>query len=245
MVFKNVILFSAGEFEFRCNKCRKTIFQDLHKACKSIGNERINGPYEFIDNVLYGFLCRRPNCNYVQLSKDNLVAHLQNEHQIIADDKDIIEITLLKCVQTITSLCEEEQHTDDEAVKIIDDDEDFEMSISNRAVDLTLSDDDMLITVKSDEIMSPAWSPVRKENAIHSPILIADTSASLHRPKSTKTCSISSKSKSTKSKSASEAHRRSPMSTKRKTSETPSTFKIPKIKKPKIAGERGCEIKYQ
>lgn len=88
-------LYFAGEYEFRCNKCRKAIMQNLHKACNSIENERIDGPHVFLKNVLYGFVCGRPKCNYIQLSKANLEAHLENQHHIIASDENIIEITLL------------------------------------------------------------------------------------------------------------------------------------------------------
>lgn len=71
--------------------------QDLHKKCNSKGNERINGPFDFMDNVLYGYVCGL--CSYVQLSKKNVIAHLENEHQQLIDDDNVIEIILLKSTQ--------------------------------------------------------------------------------------------------------------------------------------------------
>lgn len=72
--------------------------QDLHKKCNSKGNERINGPFDFMDNVLYGYVCGL--CSYVQLSKKNVIAHLENEHQqLITGNDNVIEIILLKSTQ--------------------------------------------------------------------------------------------------------------------------------------------------
>lgn len=137
--------------------------QDLHKACNSNSNERINGPHAFVDNVLYGFVCGLPKCNYIQLSKKNLTAHLENKHQLITGDGNIIEITLLKSVQPTelfedtknnTSLVEAKQrisfnyqpnrYINFEPVEITDDDSDLEMRANNAiaSIDLTLSDDD-------------------------------------------------------------------------------------------------------
>ncbi|XP_055318277.1 uncharacterized protein LOC129576740 isoform X2 [Sitodiplosis mosellana] len=88
----------TGEFEFRCNKCGKEIMQDLHKQCNSKENERINGPFDFVDNVLYGYVCGL--CSYVQLSETNITTHLKEEHQqLITGNENVIEITLLKITQ--------------------------------------------------------------------------------------------------------------------------------------------------
>lgn len=150
-------VFLAGEFEFRCNKCHKAIIQDLHKVCNSNSNERINGPHAFVDNVLYGFICGLPKCSYIQLSKKNLAAHLENEHQLISGDEHIVEIPLLKSAQP-TDLAEDtkcskslveakermSRYINFEPVDITDDDSDFEMRVPNEyaSIDLTLSDDD-------------------------------------------------------------------------------------------------------
>lgn len=72
--------------------------QDLHKGCNSKNNARINGPYDFVDNVLYGYVCAL--CSYIQLSKKHVMTHLENEHQqLITGNENLIEITLLKSTQ--------------------------------------------------------------------------------------------------------------------------------------------------
>lgn len=94
----------AGEYEFQCSKCGKAIMQDLHKACNSTNNDRINGPYAFFDNALYGFVCGLPKCNYIQLSEKKLEEHLMNGHNIIRTKELIIEITLLKVGSVFPSI---------------------------------------------------------------------------------------------------------------------------------------------
>lgn len=128
-------------------------------------NQRINGPHDFIDNILYGYVCAL--CNYVQLSKRNVFTHLENEHQqLINDEQNIIEIILLKSTQPIADLlCDDKndkalveakerisiihqpnRYQDFAPVVISDgDDEDIqECSINHeKTIDLTLSDDDI------------------------------------------------------------------------------------------------------
>lgn len=128
--------------------------EDLHKVCKSKNNGRINGPYAFIDNVLYGFVCGLPKCNYIQLTAENLRTHLENSHHLIADDEYIIEITLLKAVQPTNlfkdnmnseSLMEAKennsQYLNFEPIEVTHSDLDLKMRVSN-LIDLTLSEDD-------------------------------------------------------------------------------------------------------
>lgn len=149
-------MFVAGEFEFRCKNCDKVIVQDLHKACNSMNNVRINEPHAFIDNVLYGFACGLSKCNYIQLSKESLANHLKNEHHTIPSDENIIEIILLKIVERIdcskdsnsnTSLNQAKQrwsqYINYDTVES-DDNLGFEISVSNDValIDLTLSEDE-------------------------------------------------------------------------------------------------------
>lgn len=154
-----------GEFEFRCNICQKEMMQDLHKECNSKENERINGPYDFIDNVLYGYVCGL--CSYVQLSKKNVVTHLENEHQQLVDGNDnIIEIILLKSTQNacndflnddkndaallqakerVSSIQQPNRYQNYEPV-IISDEENVsgdEMGGITQPIDLTLSDEEI------------------------------------------------------------------------------------------------------
>lgn len=151
----------SGEFEFRCNGCQKIIIQDLHKSCNSKNNERINGPHDFIDNVLYGYVCIK--CNYIQLSKQKIVTHLENEHQqLITDESEnnIAEIPLLKSFQSnnfmsddkndmklteakqrISIIHQSNRYENCEPV-ILSDDELEEVHITDMTIDLTLSDGD-------------------------------------------------------------------------------------------------------
>ncbi|XP_031638528.1 uncharacterized protein LOC116350755 [Contarinia nasturtii] len=93
----------TGEFEFQCNSCAKKITQDLHKPCNSKGNHRINGPFDFVDNTLYGYVCTL--CNYIQLTKKHIILHLENEHhQLTTGDQNVIEIILLKTSQAFVEL---------------------------------------------------------------------------------------------------------------------------------------------
>lgn len=127
-------VYFTGEFEFQCNKCHQTIMQVLHKSCKSTSNERINGPYTFINNVLYGFVCRLQKCNYIQLSKKNLLAHLENMHHVLSDDKHMTEIILLKVTQP-TDIVETRRYSSRSMIE-------SKEEMCNASIDLTLSDDE-------------------------------------------------------------------------------------------------------
>lgn len=149
---------NLGEYEYRCNGCQKEIIDDLHKACNSINNERIN-QHDFEDNVLFGFVCVL--CQYIQLKRDKLIAHLENDHQLLRteSEKNVDEIPLLKTSQSLDFLMETkfdpslvaakqrvsvihqtDRYEDYEPV-VLSDDENIERG--DITIDLTLSDDDI------------------------------------------------------------------------------------------------------
>lgn len=144
------------------------MMQDLHKKCNSKGNERINGPYDFMDNVLYGYVCGL--CNYVQLCKKNVVTHLENEHQqLITGNDNVIEIILLKSTQptSLDFLTNTDNKNDDSLIKakermsvihqpnryqnfspviisdVDEEDSDNEAQFNVQTIDLTLSDEEI------------------------------------------------------------------------------------------------------
>lgn len=132
---------------------------DLHKACNSKGNRRINGPHDFVDNVLYGYVCIK--CKYIQLSKQNVMAHLENEHQQMItneSESNIVEFPLLKMTQSMDLMSDDKNdkplieakqrysaihHTSryDNFEPVILSDDEPEPSVG--VIDLTLSDDDI------------------------------------------------------------------------------------------------------
>lgn len=74
--------------------CQQELYQDIHKKCNSVNNDRIN-THDIVENVLYGYVCIQ--CKFIQLSKDNVKKHLDREHQQINfNDENIVEIKLLK-----------------------------------------------------------------------------------------------------------------------------------------------------
>lgn len=136
--------------------------QDLHKECNSKGNERINGPYDFVDNALFGYVCGL--CSFVQLSKTRVITHLENEHQqLIAGNDNIIEIMLLKSskvefenddkndpnlveAKERMSVIHQESRFQNFAPVVISDDEDDSDSgnqPNEHTIDLTLSDEEI------------------------------------------------------------------------------------------------------
>lgn len=99
-----------------------------------MNNVRIN-THSFIDNVLYGYVCSL--CKYVQLSKNNVIKHLQSEHQQINQiDENIVEVVLLKaelakqCVSDVSQI----DDMDDDVILISD------TTAEDSIIDLTLSD---------------------------------------------------------------------------------------------------------
>lgn len=149
--------FETGEYEFRCKKCYKAIAQDLHKKCSSKDNTRINGPHDFNDNALYGFVCAL--CNYVQLSKNNVIYHLEQHHQQIFSEENVIEIILLKISQPLDFLMDDKNDENlreavrrhsviqkatrfDNAEILSDDENDVKATEEIEEIDLTQTDDE-------------------------------------------------------------------------------------------------------
>lgn len=149
--------FGTGEYEFRCKNCYEAIPQDLHKKCNSKNNPRINGPHDFNDNALYGYVCAL--CNYVQLSKNNVVTHLDRHHQQLFSEQNVIEIILLKISQPLDFLMDDknDKHLREavlrqsviqkadrfENAEILSDDENDVNAIEDiEEIDLTQTDDE-------------------------------------------------------------------------------------------------------
>ena len=146
------------------------MMQDLHKQCNSKGNERINGPFDFVDNVLYGYVCGL--CSYVQLSENNIINHLKDEHQQLipttmmsTGNENVIEIPLLKSTQSglcleianddknfpdlvqarerFSTLHQSSRYTLFEPVVISDNEDESSNDAPPDAIDLTLSDEEI------------------------------------------------------------------------------------------------------
>lgn len=136
--------------------------QDLHKECNSKGNQRIDDQHDFVDNVLYGYVCAL--CSYVQLNKKHVITHLENEHQqLITEEENIVEIVLLKITQPTTAdiptdnknektlvdakqrisvIHQPNRYQNFSPVLIPDEDDEDEGVAHETTIDLTLSDDE-------------------------------------------------------------------------------------------------------
>lgn len=91
----------TGECPFECRKCGSKLFDDLHKRCNSKNNIAINGPHEFKENKLYGYVCKL--CNFVQLDKKNISKHIDNQHQAMQNEESVAEIFLINVTETASS----------------------------------------------------------------------------------------------------------------------------------------------
>lgn len=151
---------STGEYEFRCKKCKQAISQDLHKTCNSMNNERVY-THSFIEDCLYGHVCIQ--CNYIQLTKENIKKHLDRDHQQLnPNDENINEITLLKSSSKLYLMDVPDNKFDESLVKAklnihevnnASDQEDYSTMVDDpdsdvddvddvKCIDLTLSDED-------------------------------------------------------------------------------------------------------
>lgn len=88
----------TGEYEFECNACQCKLITDLHKPCNSRNNKRLL-EHELKENKLFGYTCVK--CNFTQLSRDNLIKHIDQQHQILSEKIDdyVLEILLLNFVE--------------------------------------------------------------------------------------------------------------------------------------------------
>lgn len=91
----------TGEYEYECNGCSHRLMIDLHKRCKSTNNLRLM-EHELKDNKLFAYTCTK--CNYTQLSKDNLLKHIDSEHQLLLSEDLAIEIILLNWIEPEQSI---------------------------------------------------------------------------------------------------------------------------------------------
>lgn len=86
----------TGEYEYKCNSCQRRLIADVHKRCHSTKNIQVMC-HELKDNRLFAFTCNK--CNYTQLSKENLIKHIESHHQIYVSDDLITEIMLINCLE--------------------------------------------------------------------------------------------------------------------------------------------------
>lgn len=133
----------TGECPFECRKCGSKLFEDLHKRCNSRNNIPINGPHEFKENKLYGYVCKL--CSFVQLDKKNIYNHIENQHQVMPIEESIAEIFLINVTETASKPSDT-----DMSIQVDSDDEDVKplvklikkptLEMLNECVDLTLTD---------------------------------------------------------------------------------------------------------
>lgn len=71
------IIAHTGEYEFQCKICKKPSLNPSNSCCNKTNYKR-NHHFKFEDNALKGYACQI--CNYVQLSKDHLMKHMENNH---------------------------------------------------------------------------------------------------------------------------------------------------------------------
>lgn len=74
----------SGEYRYRCDRCKHKVSR-LNSHAKSVCGGRtmekkISINAEMDANGIYGYVCRL--CNYIQLGRDRLVAHVQQQHGI-------------------------------------------------------------------------------------------------------------------------------------------------------------------
>lgn len=139
----------TGECPFECRVCKSKLFDDLHKRCNSQNNILINGPHEFTENKMYGYVCKL--CNFVQLDKKNILKHIDSQHQAMPNEESIAEIFLINATETASD------SPDSDGIQFIEIDSDDEdnkslinhsvateksLNVTADVVDLTMSDDD-------------------------------------------------------------------------------------------------------
>lgn len=79
----------TGEYRFRCNSCsyqavaKASLKTHFYKVCRKQKNETFNDAYSEDkvpkENTVYGYMCR--TCNYVQLKRQNVEAHVAFWHR--------------------------------------------------------------------------------------------------------------------------------------------------------------------
>ncbi|XP_053683290.1 uncharacterized protein LOC128733602 [Sabethes cyaneus] len=86
----------TGEYRYKCNNCTiksltpSTNAHDVH--CTGPAMEVIN-EFMFEGNHIYGYICRL--CNFIQLSRSNLITHLKEEHDRHFTSHGILRFSIL------------------------------------------------------------------------------------------------------------------------------------------------------